>query len=699
MKRVRGENPDPFFYFVTGGAGTGKSHLIKCIYTEATKILRNLPRVREEADMSMPTVLLSAFTGTAAFNIAGQTLHSILRLPRSLKPPYQALGNTLDEVRATLSNAEVLVIDEVSMVSKNLFAYVNWRLQQIKGSKKPFGGMSILAVGDFYQLPPLGSAKPLCVFEEHVIDFWKDHFEMITLTEIMRQRDDIVFAELLNRIRVKHKEEALSEADRCLLAQAASEPMTFPMETLHIFATNKQVNTHNATTMSVLHSNFTTIDAEDYKKDPRTGRMERVNAPFEGRKDELPDSLQVAVGARVMLTKNIDVEDGLVNGCFGKIVRIATRVKDGRECVYMLGLMLENEHAGQRHRDKIAGGPENVVYIERAEEHLSRKGAVRRQFPMKLAFACTTHKVQGMTTASAVVSLKKIFEPGMAYVALSRTTSLRGLHITDFDEKQLYANPEITTSLRDMRTITLEEAMPLLKHGQTASVASTLTLIHHNTEGLLLHIEDIKTHHELHLADILCFTETHLSGSLVDDDLQLEGYNMFKRNRHVSYTNYPDQAQKDGGGVAIYSRKNLQVKHMQYIHNVTDLEFVVLKVEAPVKALVAAVYRPPRYAAFVPQLANLMDSLETLDHHPIIICGDFNEDLLSNAGPKPIRALFQSRGYTQMIRTATTNNNTLLDNIFISRSQHCLQAGVLQTYYSYHNPVYCVLDGNDGNIH
>ncbi|KAM3842119.1 uncharacterized protein ACN63O_022831, partial [Diretmus argenteus] len=447
-----------------GGAGTAKSHLIKCIYTEATKILSTLPRVREERDMSMPTVLLSAFTGTAAFNISGKTLHSILKLPSSLKPPYQGLGNTLDEVRATLSNAEVLVIDEVSMVSKPLFAYVNWRLQQIKGSKKPFGGMSILAVGDFYQLPPLGSVKPLCVFEEHVIDFWKDDFQMITLTEIMRQREDIALAELLNRIRVKQKQEALSEADRSLLAQAASEPRSFPIDVLHIFATNKEVDKHNITTMSVLHSNFVNVDADDYKKDPRTGRMERVNTPFAGRKGDLPDTLQVAEGARVMLTKNIDVEDGLVNGSFGKVVKIATQVQGGRTFVHMLGLQLDNEHAGQRHRNKIPDGPDNVVYIERAEEPLSRKGVVRRQFPMKLAFACTTHKVQGMTTASAVVSLKRIFEPGMAYVALSRTTSLRGLHITDFDEKKIFANPEITTSLRDMRKVTLDETMPLLKH-------------------------------------------------------------------------------------------------------------------------------------------------------------------------------------------------------------------------------------------
>ncbi|KAL1268527.1 hypothetical protein QQF64_033890 [Cirrhinus molitorella] len=159
-----------FFYFVSGGAGCGKSH-VKDIHMEATKILRQLPRLWEEGDF-MPTVLLSAFTVMAAFNISGKMLHSLLKLPRSLKPPYQELRNSLDEVRAGLRNVKILIIDEISMISKDLFSYVNWRFQQIKGSKKPFGGISCLAVGDYYQLPPLGKAKPLCVFEEDVLDFW-----------------------------------------------------------------------------------------------------------------------------------------------------------------------------------------------------------------------------------------------------------------------------------------------------------------------------------------------------------------------------------------------------------------------------------------------------------------------------------------------------------------------------------------------
>ena len=167
---------------------------------------------------------------------------------------------------------------------------------------------------------------------------------------------------------------------------------------------------------------------------------------------------------------------------------------------------------------------------------------------------------------------------------------------------------------------------------------------------------------------------------------------MFNRNRNVSYTNCPDMVRKNGGGVAIYVKDHIQVREKQYVYNATDIEFTVVKLEAPFNALIAAVYKPPTYSmrSFISNLQSLLDLLEIMDHHPIIVCGDFNENLLSSAS-KPIFELFQSKGYEQLITAATTDKNTLLDHIYISRPQCCLHSGLLQTYYSYHNPVYCTI--------
>ncbi|RVE55402.1 hypothetical protein OJAV_G00236690 [Oryzias javanicus] len=631
VSRVSGLNPEPFFMYVNGGAGTGKSHLIKCVYSEASKILSRLPAHAEEADMSKPTVLLSAFTGTAAYNISGYTLHSLLKLPRSLKPPIQGLGNQLDEVRSELINAEILVIDEISMVSKPLFAYVDARLKQIKGCQRPFGGVSILAVGDFYQLPPVRHSKPICVHDPSEIDLWQEHFQMVTLTQIMRQKDDLSFAEMLNRIRVKEKTDELSQADRELLTQTITELASCPTDALYIFATNKQVEEHNSVTLYLLHSNIVSIDADDFQKDPRTGRMARRDKPYAGGRSELADTLKVAEGARVMLTRNIDVGNGLVNGAFAKLVQVVTSDNDR---ITKLGLQMDQS----RHKDR-------VVFIERAEENLKQRGVVRRQFPVKLAFACTVHKTQGLTTDAAVVSLKKIFEAGMAYVALSRVRTLSGLYLLDLDERKIYANPEITAALQSMRQASVDDMMPLLNLTETVSRPDVLTLVHHNTEGLPAHIKDLKSHHELCLADVLCLTETHLQSSFVADSLHLEGYSMFKRNRHLSYSNFPDLSSRNGGGVAVYVRNTFVVSEKRYLHNVTDLEFVVLKVEVPFQALITAVYRPPDFdlKPFMGNLVSLLNSLEMLDCHPIIVCGDFNENQLMR-GSKPILDLFESRG-------------------------------------------------------
>ncbi|XP_013855916.1 ATP-dependent DNA helicase PIF1 [Austrofundulus limnaeus] len=578
------------------------------------------------------------------------------------------------------------------MVSKPLFAYVDARLKQIKGSHRPFGGMSVLAVGDFYQLPPVRHSKPLCVFDPADIDLWHEHFHMITLTEIMRQKDDVAFAEMLNRIRVKERRDELSQADRDLLSRTVTEPELCPTDVLHIFATNKQVNEHNTATLEKFHSNIIKIDADDFQKDPQTGRMSRQNRPLAGRRGDLPDTLNVAEGARVMLTRNLNVQQGLVNGAFGQLVRVVRSEND--QHILKLGLRMDNQ-ASARNKRRGASESDDLVYVERLEDNLKQRGAIRRQFPVKLAFSCTVHKTQGLTTQAAVVSLKKMFEPGMAYVALSRVTSLSGLYLLELDETKLYANTEVTAALQTMRQASVEDMMPLLLLRETVSRPDTLTIVHHNAEGLPSHISDLKSHHELCLADVLCLTETHLQGSFVAESLHLDGYNMFKRNRHVSYTNFPQIAHRSGGGVAVYVKNHLKVCEKQYLHNVTDLEFLVLKVEAPFPALIAVVYRPPDYSLrpFLENVVSLLDALDVMDCHPVIVCGDFNENLLLG-GRKPILELFQSRGFSQLITAATTDKNTLLDLVFISQPQRSLHSGVMRTYYSYHNPVFCVLSSS-----
>ena len=686
---VSGKEPKPFYHFLTGGAGTGKSHVIKCIYTEATKQLLNLPELQEECDISRQTVLLTAFTGTAAFNINGNTIHSIFKIrPRS----NSSLGRDLDNMRCQLGVLQILVIDEISMISKKLFATIDARLRQIKGLRnKPFGGVSILAVGDFYQLPPI-LAKPLCIPEStSLLNLWDEHFEVMELTDIMRQKDDEEFAKLLNRIREKPKTEKLSDCDRNMLLSVTKQPADCPQDALHIFARNKDVDAHNTQTLIAMCGNIITIDAHDYKKNPTSGKMTKLDQPMKGNSNDMKDMIQVAPGARVMLTRNIDVSDGLVNGSFGTVTGYTQTPKE------RIFIRFDSSESGSKQKNTFDGGQVDT-YIERCEDRLDKyKHMLRRQFPIKLAYACTIHKVQGMTTETAVVSLDNMFDSGMAYVALSRTTSLKGLHIINFKENEIYCNTRITESINKMRKLELNTNRPLLLAQTALSQQSTLTLIHHNTESLTAHIDDVKNNQELMCATILCVTETYLRGDNVPENLHIPGYKLVNKNRHACYSTRTDLKKQHGGGIAMYITDNLKSKVIHHIYNVTDLECLVLKIEEPFQGAVANVYRPPKYSIpqFLQNLKKLMEALDIMTDN-IIVCGDFNEDYLS-ATNKPIASFFEDHGYVQLIDMPTTAKHTLLDTIYIQATMaRCVQAkGVIQTYYSYHDAIFCSLDLNN----
>ena len=160
-------------------------------------------------------ILLLAPTGKAAFIIKGNTIHSALAIPacQSLKIYKPLDSNRLNTMRCLLGGLKLILLDEVSMVGNSMFnVQINNRLKDIKGSKEDFGGVSIIAIGDLFQLKPVMDGLIFKDFDnsEYGVltpNLWKKHFRMLELDEIMRQRDSKVFAEILNRLRErKHTE-------------------------------------------------------------------------------------------------------------------------------------------------------------------------------------------------------------------------------------------------------------------------------------------------------------------------------------------------------------------------------------------------------------------------------------------------------------------------------------------------------------
>ncbi|XP_070537059.1 uncharacterized protein [Ptychodera flava] len=193
---------DPLHVFVTGGAGVGKSVVLKSLYQVLLKHLSSRPG--ENPDTVL--LLLMAPTGKAAYNIKGSTIHSALQIPASQGFHYKPLtSERLNTLQAKYRNLKIIFIDEISMVGNGMFNYINLRLQQIMANNQLFGGVSIVAFGDLYQLKPVFDGW---IFNDLRHDYgplalniWKDLFKMFELTDIMRQKDDLDFAQLLNRVR------------------------------------------------------------------------------------------------------------------------------------------------------------------------------------------------------------------------------------------------------------------------------------------------------------------------------------------------------------------------------------------------------------------------------------------------------------------------------------------------------------------
>ena len=195
---LKPEKLNPINLFVTGGAGAGKSHLIKAIYHTAVKTFRY-----GTINSERPTVAFMAPTGVAAININGTTIHTALSIPKEsgdLAPPTS--DQQRRQLRLTLSELKLIIVDEMSMVPNTTLLHIHQHLKEIFNTPNSelFARISFIAVGDLYQLPPI---RRRAVFENYKNDTFNlchpwNAFKMIELTEIMKQKNDQPFTELLN---------------------------------------------------------------------------------------------------------------------------------------------------------------------------------------------------------------------------------------------------------------------------------------------------------------------------------------------------------------------------------------------------------------------------------------------------------------------------------------------------------------------
>jgi ATP-dependent DNA helicase PIF1 len=402
--------------FVTGPGGTGKSYLITCL-------LETLP--------STMKVSITAMTGCAALLLVGaggsgvkgrghaKTLHSWAGIGLG-KEPVGDLVKRIKKSGRALKNwltTDLLIVDEVSMLTADLLEKLDMIGQHLRSSGRPFGGLQVVFMGDFFQLPPVvrGVGEDVGKHFAFASPRWKTIMERtVHLTEIVRQRDP-VFQNLLNAVRkgaLGPEHLAILEARKGLAWKDKEIRPTL------LFSRRAEVDTINDANLKALDGRRvswkarTVIDADAPSKalNLEDGDIVRAIETMD-REAAYEPELTLAVGAQVMLVTNLDMEAGLVNGSRGVVVNFT--------------------------------GPD-VAIMDAGWEIEGMKGVKRMQVPLRLAYAVTIHRAQGATLDCALIDIgTRTFEYGQAYVALSRVRSLESLYVWDVNPKAVKAHPRV----------------------------------------------------------------------------------------------------------------------------------------------------------------------------------------------------------------------------------------------------------------
>ncbi len=388
--------------FVTGPAGTGKTFTVRAIV--------------EWARSAGIPFGVTATTGAAAILIGGKTLHSYLGIGLARKPVdqlvYEAKTKKKLIVRKLLET-KLLIIDEISMMSDELLDKVSAYLSQIRKNPRPFGGIQVIFVGDFHQLP---SVEGDYCFLSHTWAAMDIH--CIELKHNHRQDKDVLFQEILSRARVG----ALLPEDIETLANLRHTTWDDGILPTRLFSKNVAVDRIN---QDAYHELIANGAKEQTYKTKFSGEKAKTWATSIGIKEQV----DLCVGAQVMITWNVCVDEGIVNGTRGIIIDVTATGPHIR---------LRNGRTIRIDMHRIACDEDPNIYVI--------------TMPVRLAYSISIHKSQGCTLDAVCLDLgPSIFADGQAYTALSRARSLDSIRITQVDARAFKTNANVLEFYQQMR--------------------------------------------------------------------------------------------------------------------------------------------------------------------------------------------------------------------------------------------------------
>ena len=379
--------------FITGSAGTGKTYILNeyILYLKSRKII--------------PTIV--APTGIAASHLQGQTIHSYFSLGIRDNIDEQFVENLLSKkyIQTKFNKLKILIIDEISMVSPNIFSSMDFILKAFKNNNQPFGGIQVILSGDFFQLPPISKNNNQKKFAWQSLA-WKDlDLQTCYLEKKYRQDDDkLIFV--------------LDEIRSGKISQTSYDILNLRMnKKLEIDFVPTKLYTHNIDVNKINNAELDKLYAEPYSfKYKSEGAKSNIQKLFKS--SLVQEELTLKKDAVVMFIKN-NPEKYIVNGTTGVVIDFT---KDNQLPIVKLS----------------TGYIVKVEYEDWSMENENGKIVSKiSQIPLKLAWAITIHKSQGMTLDTAQVDLSKTFEVGQGYVALSRIKNIEGLQLLGYNEMAL----------------------------------------------------------------------------------------------------------------------------------------------------------------------------------------------------------------------------------------------------------------------
>ena len=422
---------ESLFLNISGRAGCGKSFWLK----KVKKFIEFHARDNEQF------IKVAAPTANAAFIVEGTTLHSLFKIPPKLskdKEMKELRGENLRKLQDEFRGTELIVIDEKSMVGLHMLYMIHKRLTEIKCSPKLFGGVSLILMGDFAQLPPVKDKplydnviKDLNLFQAQGSNLFQEfnNGRTIIFNEIMRQQGESQnrFKEILNSLADGSFDKAgwmyLKERDLFLSDKFSKDDQReFLASATLITSTNKVAKEYNCKRIKQLGTNIALVQSDN-------NCPEAANASFN--KAGLPKSIMLAKGCDVVLTRNLWKEVGLTNGAKGKVKYIIYAKGEKLPNLPRVVIVEFEQYTGPDYLGMKKCVP--IIPTSNTWYNDSQKQCIRTMLPLILGYGITIHKSQGQSMDKVLIDIgKKEFACGLTYTAISRCRKIEDLAFLPF---------------------------------------------------------------------------------------------------------------------------------------------------------------------------------------------------------------------------------------------------------------------------